>query len=131
MNGGLLTDASHACACVNRGFVVTLGSFGGLYSGGAYGNGVSGAEISHGARAGVNWYTAAEGGFQSNCNGFYGLAAQSGFILVVNCSIISNGYIDLYAFNMGLVSSLYSQIGGVSPDWGSVGNYNSVAIFYG
>jgi hypothetical protein len=130
LGGGILTDNAHACACGSRGFTITLGAVGSVGGGGSYGNVVTGVEVSHGGRFGAN-FNSVSIGFQSTCNGNYGLSSQSGFILFANSTAISNGSIDLYAYNMGLVSSLYSSVGSVSPAYGSVGNYNSVSIYYG
>jgi hypothetical protein len=131
IGGGILTDNAHACACGTRGFLSTLGAASSYHGGGSYGNGVTGMEASYGGEIGTGTSSVDGSGFQSTCNGYYGLSAQNGFILFSYGTTISNGSVDVYSYNQSSVGSNQSSVGSVSPAWNTVGNFNSVAIYYG
>ena len=122
----------HSCAASSRGFIATGNAELTFAGGSSEGNANHGIEISHGARCISDF---AEGlslsvGMQSSCNGGCGLSAQSGFAMVWWATLVANGAIDMYAFNMGTIAEKHSSIGTVSPAWGAEGNLNSIAINY-
>jgi hypothetical protein len=134
-SGFLTAIRSHACACASRGFAFTGGGFLALLGGSASGNTSHGVEVSHGARVGshvpdINAQSLANG-FQSACNGGCGVSAQTGVALMVWATLIVNGVIDLFAFNMGMVAQYFSSVSTVSPALNTEGNLNSIAVLYG
>jgi hypothetical protein len=133
-NGHLDLYLCHACSCGTRGVALASASAF-LGGGGSYGNATNGVEAAHGSRIGTHSYDLLQqslaNGFQSSCNGGNGFSAQTGFILCVWATSVANGVLDLYGFNAGTVCSYLSSIGTVSPAYNTVGNLNSIAIYYG
>ena len=124
----------HASSCSSRGFAAVYGSFLNLAGGSSQGNGTIGVEASQGARVGS---TTSDGsatlaqGFQASCNGSFGASAQSAFVLLNYATLVANGSVDFYAFNMGSAAQYGGSIGTVSPAYGNEGNLNSIAVNYG
>lgn len=69
--------------------------------------------------------------FMSATNQSAGAIAQAGSsVLILYGYVIVNGSIDMMATVMGIVQTAYTVVTNWSPDPGSVGNLNSVAIIY-
>jgi hypothetical protein len=126
---GMTCNNCNSSACASRGFAAS-GTLS-LSGGGACGNASHGVEIAHGARCGTEGLDLTiSTGFQSICNGGCGISAQSGYVLFQHGTVVSNGGIDLYGWNMGVVASNFSSVGTVSPYWNTEGNLNSIAVLY-
>jgi len=126
---------SHACSCQGvGGFAFSTGS-GWLGSGsGSYGNANAGVSVGYNSVCGTGADLSNQSlstGFQASCNGGCGMMAQGSLILCNYATLVANGQIDLYAYNMGSVFYYLSSIGTVSPAPNTEGNLNSIAVFIG
>jgi hypothetical protein len=131
--GYIYSQDSHACGCMTRGFIATGGGRMTLMGGGSYGNTQHGVEPSHGSSivSDATDITTLSLGFQSSCNGANGVSCQTGTCLMRHGTVVANGNIDMYAFNMGIAAQYLSNIGSMSPAANTEGNLNSISINYG